>query len=238
MAFIKIGKIIFPNINASVLLIVRKRCRLGQSWTKSMEIDLIPITQLPSRYGIARSNLYTRLKDLGIEPERQGKKAFVNAEQLQLLDELHDYIQRGGTTSEFIKYKNGKSSFDNRALAAIPSDNQLFQPATFVTVVEAIVKRLLPSTGSCLAYMRELEEAYEKGWLLSTSELADLLKLSSKTIAAYGNEFEDAGFVFTRVGIRKGGEIAWAIDKQALHPLPEKLDIGIKEAFSSDFDPD
>jgi hypothetical protein len=204
-----------------------------------MEVDLIPITQLPSRYDIARSNLYTRLKDLGIEPERQGKKAFVNAEQLQLLDELHEHIQRGGTTSEFLKNKNSELSFDDRALAAIPSESSLFQPATFVTVVEAIVKRLLPSTGSRLAYMRELEEAYEKGWLLSTSELADLLKLSPKTIAAYGQAFEDGGFVFTRVGIRKGGEIAWAIDKQTeLDSLPHKFDIGIKEAFSSDYDPD
>ena len=32
-----------------------------------MEIDLIPLSQLPSRYGIARSNLYNRLKDLKIE---------------------------------------------------------------------------------------------------------------------------------------------------------------------------
>jgi hypothetical protein len=42
-----------------------------------MEIDRVPVSQLPSRYGIARSALYTRLKDLKIEPEKQGKKAFV-----------------------------------------------------------------------------------------------------------------------------------------------------------------
>jgi DNA-binding transcriptional regulator YhcF (GntR family) len=213
-----------------------------------MEIDLVPITQLPSRYGIARSNLYTRLKDLGIEPERQGKKAFVNAEQLQLLDALHEHIQKGGTTSEFLRNIDGDSLQEryaerippDRALAEFPTEQSpLFQPTTFVAVVEAIVKRLLPSTGSRLSYLRELEEAYEKGWLLSTSEVADLLKLSPKTIAAYGQEFEDAGFVFTRTGIRKGGEIAWAVDKHySLDVQPNQLDIGIKEAFSADFDPD
>ena len=36
-----------------------------------MEIDLIPLAQLPSRYGIARSNLYNRLKDLKIESVKQ-----------------------------------------------------------------------------------------------------------------------------------------------------------------------
>jgi hypothetical protein len=36
-----------------------------------MEIDRVPISQLPSRYGIARSvALYTHLKDLKIFPEK------------------------------------------------------------------------------------------------------------------------------------------------------------------------
>jgi hypothetical protein len=204
-----------------------------------MEIDRIPITQLPSRYGIARSNLYTRLKDLGIEPEKMGKKAFVNAEQLQLLDALHEHIQKGGTTGEFLKSLNGDRTQPNQTLAASPNEqNLVFQPHALVAVVEAIVKRLLPNTGNRLSYLRELEEAYEKGWLLSTSEVADLLRLSPKTIAAYGQEFSDAGFVFTRAGTRKGGELAWSIDKQSSLSALTNTEIGIKEAFSSDFDPD
>ncbi|MGH2413722.1 MAG: hypothetical protein ACRDEA_08530 [Microcystaceae cyanobacterium] len=108
-----------------------------------------------------------------------------------------------------------------------------------VAVVEAIVKRLIPSTGSRLSYLRELEEACEKGWLLSTSEVANLLGLSPKTVASYGQEFEDAGFVFSRAGTRKGGEIAWAIDKSSpLGALPQPSSISIKEAFSSDYDPE
>jgi len=202
-----------------------------------MEIDRIPITQLSSRYGIARSNLYIRLKDLGIEPEKMGKKGFVNAEQLQLLDALHDHINKGGTTGEFLKSIGGTTS--DRALVTSPSEqNPLFHPPTLVAVVEAIVKRLLPSTGSRLSYLRELEEACERGWLLSTSEVADLLGLSPRTIAAYGQEFEDAGFVFTRAGTRKGGELAWSIDKSSLNSRPKSSQIGIKEAFSSEFDPD
>ena len=109
------------------------------------------------------------------------------------------------------------------------------------SIERLIVKRLVPSAGSRLSYLRELEEAYEKGWLLNTSEVASLLRLSSKTVCAYGEEFEDAGFVFTRAGIRKGGEIAWAVDKK---PLAEAITpsllggIGVKEAFSDEFDPE
>ena len=50
----------------------------------------------------------------------------------------------------------------------------------------------------------------------------------------------DAGFVFTRVGMRKKGEIPWAIDKQQSdwsEPSPSSTK-SIKEAFSSAFDPE
>lgn len=176
-----------------------------------MEIDRVPVSQLPSRYGIARSALYTRLKDLKIEPEKQGKKAFVNATQLQQLDALHNHLQTGGTTGEFLKQSSspGQSS---TIVQDSPVQITASGTATLITVVEAIVKRLMP-TPSRLSYLRELEEAYSQGWLLSTSELADLLKLTPKTIAEYGDEFNDAGFTFTRAGKRKGGEIAWKIGK-------------------------
>ncbi len=54
---------------------------------------------------------------------------------------------------------------------------------------------------------------HSKNSLLSTKEVASLLGLAPSTICAYGQEFEDAGFVFTRAGTRKGGEIAWSISK-------------------------
>jgi DNA-binding Lrp family transcriptional regulator len=211
-----------------------------------MEIDLIPISQLPSRYGIARSNLYNRFKDLQIEPLKQGKKAFVNASQLQLLDQLHAHLQQGGITSEFIKQQGLVASYtgtmETSTLSPVQHRSEpmvVIQPTALVSVLEAVVKRLLPSSKSKLSYLRELEEAYQNGWLLSTSEVADLLGLSPSTITGYGQEFSDAGFIFTRVGIRKGGEIAWAIDKEEWdwNEPKKQSPIGVKEAFSDVFDP-
>ena len=212
------------------------------------EIYRLPLSQLPGRYGIARSALYTRLKDLHIEPIKEGKKAYIDAPSLQLLDELHEHIQGGGTTNEFLKQKASKSTGQSRTddrtqqegLLVQDSPGQItLQPSGLVAVVEEVVKRLLPKTGSRLSYLRELEEACEKGWLLTTSELADLLELSPKTLAAYGKHFEDSGFVFTRAGTRKGGEIAWAIDKGfEVETLPQQSGIGVKEAFSTEFDPE
>ncbi len=69
--------------------------------------------------------------------------------------------------------------------------------------------------------------------------MGNLLGLAQKTITGYGQEFSDAGFVFTRVGMRKRGEIAWAIDKQTSdwnEQLPSSTK-SIKAAFSEAFDP-
>ena len=217
-----------------------------------MEVDLIPLSQLPSRYGIARSNLYNRLKDLKIKPVKQGRKAFVSDSSLQLLDQLHAHIMQGGVTNDFIKQQNNLNhqlvTGSNAELEVnTPMEVQnhseptiTLQPTTLVSVVEAVVKRFIPTSNSRLTYLRELEEAYQNGWLLSTSEVANLLGLTQKTITSYGQEFSDAGFIFTRVGMRKRGEIAWAIDKQLSDsslPLPSSTK-SIKQAFSEAFDPE
>lgn len=204
-----------------------------------MEVDRVPLTQLPSRYSIARSAVYTRMKDLQIEPSKEGKKAYVNASQLKLLDELHEHIHKGGTTGEFLKQRQSRTQDSLALVCDSPEQISSTGAGALVTLVETIVKRLLPKSGSRLAYLRELEEAYENGWLLSTAEVADLLGLSPKTIREYGEEFADGGFVFTRAGTRKGGEIAWSIDKSApVVKMLKQSGIGIKEAFSSEFDPE
>ena len=214
-----------------------------------MSVDLIPLSQLPSRYGIARSNLYNRLKDLKIESVKQGRKAFVTAAGLQLLDALHAHLEQGGTTSEFIKQQANNHHLVNIP-TTYPEVSPSFEteysseptislhPSALVGVIETVVKRLIPPSRSRLTYLRELEEAYQNQWLLSTSEVADLLGLSQKTITNYGQEFSDAGFIFERAGIRKGGEIAWSIDKE--DDRIESLSSStreIKAAFSEAFDP-
>lgn len=110
--------------------------------------------------------------------------------------------------------------------------------SALVGVIETVVQKLIPNNKSPLAYLRDIEEAYQNGWLLSTSELAKLLGLSSKTITSYGHEFRDAGFIFARAGTRRGGEIAWSIEKEDswTDSLPSSTK-GVKEAFSDAFDP-
>ena len=214
-----------------------------------MSVDLIPLSQLSSRYGITRSNLDRRIKELQIESVKQGRKALITGAGLQLLDELHAYLEQGGTISEFIK-----QSANNHQLVkmttSLPEVSHPFEPeyssepiialnpSALVGVIETVVKRLMPPPRNRLSYLKELEEAYQNEWLLSTSEVADLLGLTQKTITNYGQEFSDAGFIFERAGSRKGGEIAWSINKEnnRLESLSSSTR-DIKAAFSEAFDP-
>jgi len=66
-----------------------------------------------------------------------------------------------------------------------------------------------------LAYFRVLAAFASAKYLLSTVELAALLKLKPDTIAGYGDSFEDAGFAFVRAGKRKKGGTAWRVQKLA-----------------------
>lgn len=224
------------------------------------QLDSFPVSELQHRYKIVRSAVYTRLEALNIKPEKQGGRAYVNGEQLRLLDALHDHIERGGTTAEFVESRASSGQVDlssgqppkssgqlekssgqaGQSRELVPSSGQLQnssgqiekssgqvgqftvteQHSALAGLIEAIASRLIPMIASQLkpaydplASLRGLEEAYRNQWLLSTSELAQLLKLSPKTVRGYGEQFEDAGFVFTRAGTRKRGEVAWKISK-------------------------
>lgn len=190
------------------------------------EIDRFPVADLPDRYGIGRTALYERLNTLTIKPEKQGNKSYISGLQLQVLDDLDAHIKRGGVLSDFgerVHRTNGEQSeqLTVQSSSQLVPSSQSGLSALIEGAVESLVGRLVPlftstqisKAGMRLAHLRELEEAYEKRWLLSTSEIADLLGLSANTVRGYGDSFEEAGFVFTRVGNRSRREIAWKISK-------------------------
>ena len=94
-----------------------------------IEVDRIPLKHIPQRYGIARSLLYTRMKDLEIKPEKDSKQAYLNALQLAQLDALNDHIRQGGTTTEFLSEKSNITQ--NPHSANISNDSSRDGGATF-----------------------------------------------------------------------------------------------------------
>jgi hypothetical protein len=185
-------------------------------------VDRIPVNQLSDRYKLARSAVYKRMADLGIEREKIGNRAYVSDEQVALLDELHDFIQIGGNVAEFITRKGldvgGTQSAKDSDQLTDGSGGLALNQSDMVKLVSAIAAELtsqlrpvIPSDP--LAYYESLERAASKGWKLRTSELAVLLKLDPSEINRYDQTFYEAGFVFNRAGFRSGGEVAWIVSK-------------------------
>lgn len=186
----------------------------------SGEIDRYPVNQLQDRYSLARSAVYKRMQDLRVLPEKVGQRAYITAQQLRLMDELHSFINQGGSAAEFIEARglrqrssnggNGQSS-GGSALTTTSND--------FGGLISAIVSEVMNRVGvgpepDPLKYFETLENAAQNGWLPSTSELAALIDLSPREIEGYGDRFSEAGFIFSRSGYRKNGEIAWKVTKR------------------------
>jgi hypothetical protein len=175
------------------------------------EIDRIQISQLMARYDIVRSAVNTRIKALSITPTRVGNKSFIDAAQLRQLDDLHLHIQGGGTTAEFLEMRGQKRKKEppeeSTGLTTGQSD------------LLGLFNRMLPwfqpaaPEPDPLDYYEKLEKACRNGWELKTSEIADLLDIPPSEIKQYGDRFQEAGFVFTRIGYRSG-ELAWKVSKR------------------------
>lgn len=185
------------------------------------KIDRIPVNQLVNRYKLARSAVYKRMADLGIEREKIGNRAYVNAEQIALLDELHEFIQIGGNVAEFIARK-GLTPNDSPSANSTGEDGDItaglsLSQTDMINLIRALASEMsmqLQPAADPLAYYESLEKAASKGWKLRTSELSALLKLSQDEINSYEHTFYEAGFVFNRSGYRSGGEGAWLVSKQ------------------------
>lgn len=209
-------------------------------------VDRLSLSELETRYGIKTGALYERFKVLGLERKGSGRPAYLSREQTARMDALHLHLRQGGRFADFphkVQQNSGERAELQQNSGERASDLEQEQPSQPLRALSASVSTLLRAdvlavvsgalikVGSAifppplppakrgleLAYLRELEEAYRSGWLLSTANLANLLGLSSQTVASYGHNFEDAGFTFKRVGKRKGGQLAWQVGK--LNPV-------------------
>ena len=185
-------------------------------------IDRFPVAQLPDRYTLARSAVYKRLEVLGIQSLKIGNKAFINAEQLALMDDLHAFVKDGGNAAEFVDMRGlaaqnsnnpastGQSpgqSPDQSSNLAIPGMNQ-----GLMGMLAGFAANMRPSTPA--DKYRFLEEAVRKGWRIPSSELAKLFGVKAQDVEQYRQSgFGESGFRFMPNGRSLSGETTWQITK-------------------------
>jgi hypothetical protein len=176
-----------------------------------MESEDFLVKDLPDRYSVGRTWLYktylSAMKKTWLgKPAKRGNQAFVTPEQLKFLDGL-DIAIKNDRVDEFL-HRWGVSELSTGQSEQLAN----LDPQTAILTIASAVLTLRQADS--LAHIRVLQEACDRGWLLSTSDLAPLLKLARLSGAA----IERYGFSCVRVG-RNGSESAWRITQADLYRL-------------------
>jgi hypothetical protein len=182
------------------------------------ETSLYPVANLKERYGIGKQAEINRRKHLGIKPSKVEGTYYVTQSQLDLLDSLDQWLtQKGGKMKDFdpslaVESTDKPTRLDSEDIPATD-----YQEATLIEreeeakpewdlLLEMLAEKLSPPR-SLLENWRELEEASEKGWLLTSKQVHKLAGAKP-----HGSKWQRGSFVFTKAG-KIGRETAWLVEK-------------------------
>ena len=173
------------------------------------QIDEMPVASLDTRYGVHRSQVYNRLEAIkkrrdDLVPHRRGRKSYVSAELLSLLDGMAALIQQGSTTEEAANQVLGQLS--NRPADSPVDIRQVGASALAITTPEPEKPFSIDDT---LHMLRALQELADNDWRLSSDQIAHTLELKA---LPSGDSFERYGFKFSKAG-KNGTQTAWKIEK-------------------------
>ena len=171
--------------------------------------------QAAERYG-AESNYSTfhnRMTKLGIRPERRGRQSYLNQTQIELLDRLDIHLKNGGTFSNFVieegeaqplsintketRITQGKSS----ALTAIGN-------AEIITALQVIAT----TNYDILTPQKNLKEAVENDYLLTTAQVSQILNMSPSTISSWKSGTRKLGFTFHKEH-EGASSVVWRVER-------------------------
>lgn len=122
-----------------------------------------------------------------MEPEKQGGKSSFNADQLAVMDALEAHLKADKDIASFPS-ADGQPTLspvlqDNCGLSRRTQDTPTFGLIDFPNGIALRAATLLqpPPPADSFANLKAFEEAAQRGWLLSSSQLAPLLGLKTLT---------------------------------------------------------
>jgi hypothetical protein len=183
----------------------------------TVEIDPFPVAALQDRYNLGKQAVYNRIDALSIQTFKQGNKSYITADDVELLDQLHDHISTGGKMDDF---KSPRTELVTRPLDRLdkstsPLDRldtptgQIDTLGEVAALVEAIARHLRPTEP--LQHLKALEEAAAAGWLLSSAEVEGLIGCKPR-MKSGESQFTRGSFGFVRSG-KIGNQSAWKVVK-------------------------
>ena len=203
--------------------------------------DIAVATLYPDHYGFGQSTVYKALKDLGIErfeKEGEGKKAFITDADKEVLDEYFSRLANDGrqAADAYVRDRLGYSEAEPMPLArprhSTAAAMDLSVPPAMLEMVSAIAAQMVQQPADVLAPQRQLKEAFEEGYVLSTGQVKQILGMKSWSgQQRYGFTFVKVG----KVGSQSGWEVLPSEDIEAIAFSPSAPKTGKRAYLSGDF---
>ena len=170
---------------------------------------------LVDRYEVSKQTLYTRLSAIGVTGTKRGKQVFFNQSEVYQLDAAHYFLSKGYGLKDL---KSASVSFDVDSDSGSPTN---INPPTDVTelviapqqervvmALTASIREALQSTtpppprDPLLAY-RQLQEAFEQKYQLTSQSLREILGVAQSTVNSWASVVSRNGYILKKVGAGK-----------------------------------
>ena len=182
-------------------------CCMGDAET------MTPMASLADRWGIGPNQVSRRCGFLGIKAHRIGNHRYLDAEQMELAERLHQHLLAGKPQAAF--------SIDGQPVALVP--RQAPEPTGQAAGLAALAQTMAPPVDP-LRRARGLADAADAGLVLTSGELSDL---GIRGIDGFTDGTKAYGMTFHRHHQR--GRVLWTVSRElghrqaqvAPHALPE-----------------
>ena len=168
---------------------------------------------LVDRYEVSKQTLYTRLSAIGVTGTKRGKQVFFNQSEVYQLDAAHYFLSKGYGLKDL---KSASVSFDSDStdsgsgspspinsdvteLVIAPQQERVVMALT-ASIREALQSTTPPPPRDPLLAYRQLQEATDMKFQLTSQSLREILGVSQSTVNSWSSEVCRNGYILKRVG--------------------------------------
>lgn len=179
----------------------------------------LSVKDLCARYGIARQSLYQRLGATTITPLKRGNQSFFCTEMVDELDRVHRLLAQGFSLRDIAEHGDSCLSPDDHQAVDVQltpvaeqtpdtqqapvarSPQELAFSVLGEIIADAVRSVSVAPPVSPLQVHRDLAEAADGGFLLTSRQVASILGISNSTTHSWNSQEERMGFVLKRQGV-------------------------------------
>ena len=171
---------------------------------------------LVDRYDVSKQTLYTRLSAIGVTGTKRGKQVFFNQSEVYQLDAAHYFLSKGYGLKDL---KSASVSFDSDStdsgsgspspinsdvteLVIAPQQERVVMALT-ASIREALQSTTPPPPRDPLLAYRQLQEAFEQKYQLTSQSLREILGVAQSTVNSWSSTVSRNGYILKKVGAGK-----------------------------------